>query len=173
MTVQTQISASDNSVWEEATSDANAWRGHAIQIFAEAELAVSETLETLAAATDRGADVRLRHLLGQRFQDLEDALAGPFAGDAGKAADALRDFRQHEQLRPLLCHGAGKLALDRQGKWMIVLRMVTFRGRAAERLSRTFEQQDADAMLTTLREDCRRLTSALQSLRSRVGRDRR
>lgn len=171
MTVQTQIRAcDDNRLWDDATFAANAWRGHAIQIFAQAEIAVTEALETLAAVPERGASVRLRRLVGQRFQDLEDALAGPFAGDAGKAADALGTFRQHEELRPLLCHGAAKLALDRQGKWLIILRLVAFRGRDAGRVSRALEQHEAEELLTKIRQDCHRLTSALQSLRSRVRR---
>lgn len=160
--------ADQNSLWDDAAFAANAWRGHAIHIFAQAELAVSETLEALAADPDRGAGVRMRRLVGQRFQDLEDALAGPFAREAGKAADALGTFRQHEELRPLLCHGASKLALDRHGRWMIVLKLVTFRGRDTDRLSRTFEQKDAEELLTKLRGDCRALTSSLQSLRSRL-----
>jgi hypothetical protein len=171
MTIHSPLRPADqDSVWENATAAANAWRGHAIQIFAQAELAVSEALETLAAVPDRGKSVRMRRLVGQRFQDLEDALAGPFAGEAGKATEALGTFRQHEELRPFLCHGASKLALDRHGRWMIVLKLVTFRGRDTERLSRTFEQQDAEELLTKIRENCRRLTSSLQSLRSRVPR---
>lgn len=169
MTVQTQISASDDSsLWENAKAAANAWRGHAIQIFAQAELAVSETLEALAAVPDRGANVRLRRLVGQRFQDLEDAFSGPFAGEAGKAADALRSFRHHEELRPLLCHAAAKLALDRQGKWLIVLKLIDFRARSCERMTRAVEEQEAGELLTELRDDYRALASALQSLQSRL-----
>jgi hypothetical protein len=171
MTIHAPVRSTDqDGLWDNAAVAANAWRGHAIQIFAQAELAVSETLEALAAVPGRGAGVRMRRLVGQRFQDLQDALSGPFDGEAGKAADALATFRQHEDLRPLLCHGASKLALDRHGRWMIVLKLVTFRGRDTERLSRTFEQQDAEDLLMNIREDGRRLSSSLQSLRSRLSR---
>lgn len=169
MTIQTPISAiDDDQLWEAPTCAANAWRGQAIQIFAQAELAVSDTLEALAAVPVRGADVRLRRLVGQRFEDLGSALSGAFAAEGVKAAAALAQFRSHEELRPFLCHGVAKLALDRNGRWLIVLKLVAFQARGTQRTSRTVEQQDAEQLLAGLREDGRRLASALQSLRSRV-----
>jgi hypothetical protein len=121
-------------VWEDAALAANAWRGHAIQIFARAEQAVSGAFEALASVPDRGASIRRRRLVGQRFEDLASALAGPFASEGAKAAAALLRFRGHESLRPFLCHGVAKLALDRNGRWLIVLRLIDFAcGRAIAR----------------------------------------
>lgn len=169
MTIQTrEIQPESDQRWEDAAFAANAWRGKAIQLFAQAELAVSEALELLAAFPGRGEKVRMRRLVGQRFEDLAGALADPFNEEGTRAAEALERFRQHEELRPLLCHGVAKLALDRNGRWLIVLKLVAFRGRATQHVSRTIEEQDADQLLTRIRDDCRRLTSALQSLRSRV-----
>ena len=57
-------------VWHNTARDVNAWRGEAIQLFARAELSVSETLQMLRA----GGEGRLRRLVGQRFDDLAAAL---------------------------------------------------------------------------------------------------
>lgn len=108
------------AAWDEAISSVNAWRGQAIQCFAQAEVAVSETLLALARHEGPGALVRLRRLVGQRFQDLHDTLApeGPFSAEGTAASAALAAFRAHEDLRPALCHGVAKVALDRQGRWL-------------------------------------------------------
>lgn len=46
MTMHSAIDAADqNSLWDDAAFAANAWRGHAIQIFSQAEFVVSEALE--------------------------------------------------------------------------------------------------------------------------------
>lgn len=169
MTIQArEIQPENEQRWEDATFAANAWRGKAIQLFAQAELAVSEALVLLAATPGRGERVRMRRLVGQRFEDLAEALTGAFAEEGARAADALKTFRQHEELRPLLCHGAAKLAIDRNGRWLIVLKLIAFRARATEHVSRTIEEREADHLLTHISDDCRKLLSALQSLRSRV-----
>lgn len=170
MTVQARlIPIEGEDAWDAAASAANSWRGQAIQIFAQAEWAVSETLERLVMYSRSGSNVRLRRLVGQRFEDLDTALAEHFAGDAKKASEALAKFRRHEHLRPALCHGVSKLALDRNGNWLIILKLVVFRGRAVERTAQTIEQKDAETLLKSLRDDARELASALQSLRSKLG----
>jgi hypothetical protein len=144
-----------------------------IQLFAQAEQAVSETLETLAVDPRRGAKIRLRRLVGQRFEDLSLALDEHFEDEGEKAAKALANFRRHEHLRPTLCHGSAKLALDRNGHWLIILKLVDFRNRSVERKAETIEQRDAKAMLGVLQSDARSLRSELQSLRSRLSANRR
>jgi hypothetical protein len=169
MTIQTRISATElDQLWETAAFSANAWRGQAIQIFAQAEVAVSDTLEALAAVPGRGGEVRLRRLVGQRFEDLAYALCGAFAQEGVKAGAALAQFRTHEELRPFLCHAVAKLTLDRKVKWVLILKLVAFQARGTQRTSLTIEQNDAAMVLANLREDGRRLGSAMQSLRSRL-----
>lgn len=171
MTLQTRIPPSNpDCLWESAARAANAWRGEAIQIFAQAELCVSETLEALAAVPERGNQVKLRRLVGQRFGDLTEALTATFAAEGAKAAAALEEFRRHEELRPYLSHGAGRLALERSGRWIVVLKVTVFRSGGTERGSRVIEQGEAERILGELRADCRALQAALQSLRDRVGR---
>lgn len=72
--------------WESAWSAVNAWRGECMQCLAHSETAVTETLMTLSAVPQRGLAVRLRHHIGQRFQDLADATGpeGPFGKDGEK-----------------------------------------------------------------------------------------
>lgn len=174
MTIHTPITKlKDDDAWDAATSAANLWRGQMIQVFAQAEQAVSETLVTLAADTKRGAKVRLRRLVGQRFEDLSLALGEHFRDEGKSAAEALANFRRHEYLRPALCHGAAKLALDRHGHWLIIVKLVDFRSRHVERKTETIEQREAEAMLGNLQRDTRNLRSALQSLQSRIGAVRR
>lgn len=169
MTIQTPVTrAEDEAVWDAAADAANLWRGEMIQLFAQAEQAVSETLETLALDPVRGAKIQLRRLVGQRFEDLSLALSEHFNDMGEKAAKALANFRRHEHLRPTLCHGAAKLALDRNGHWLIILKLVDFRNRSVERKAETIEQREAEAMLGVLRSDAQNLRSALQSLRSRL-----
>ena len=71
----------EDLAWERAIAAVNAWRGNALQYFAQAEAAVSETLLAMAAVPEKGSAVRLRRLVGHRFEDLRAAVAGdgPFA----------------------------------------------------------------------------------------------
>lgn len=161
-----------DDVWDRAIASVNAWRGHAIQCFAQTEAAVSETLLTLANIEGRGGSVRLRRLVGQRFQDLQDALTleGPFAAEGAAAGAALAAFREHEAVRAALCHGIAKIALDRHGRWLVVFRTLAFRGRDEERSGVTYEQPEADAFLADLKARGQKLGSALGALRAALRR---
>lgn len=125
---------------------------------------MSEALLTLAAVEIRGSKVRLRRLVGQRFQDLHDALApgGPFAAEGAAAASAPAGFRHHEPVRAVLCHGTAKISLDRQG----LLKLLAFKGRQAERSSLALEQHEAAALLKDLKSKGQKLGAALGSLRA-------
>ena len=163
-------SAFDETAWTDALGAVNTWRGQAIYCFAKAEFAVSETLLALASLPTGGTSVRLRPLVGQRFEDLRAAVdaGGPFGGEGAKAAAALADFRQYEDLRPYLCHGLAKIAMDKHGQWLVVLRLLAFRGRNEERSSVTYERREAEAILAELRTASQRLAASLQSLRDRT-----
>ncbi|MBP2513846.1 hypothetical protein [Sphingomonas sp. PvP018] len=158
----------DQADWKAAIAAVNAWRGLALQSFASAEQSVSETLLLLSDLPERGTRIALRHLVGQRFQDLEDALStgGPFGDEGAVALAAVTAFRRHEHLRTVLAHGVAKIALDRQGRWVVVMRVLTFRGRQAERAVRVFEQIEAEALCEEIRLTAQRLCSTLSNLRS-------
>lgn len=148
----------------------NAWRGQALQHFAVAEGAVSETLLLMASLPPAVAKVRLRRLVGQRFEDLRLAIGadGPCAGEGSKALVALEAFNRHADLRACLCHGVAKIALDRHGQWVVILKVLALGGRAKERSSTTFEKREGEALLLELKRDSQQLASALQSLRARI-----
>ena len=157
----------DAVAFDEATRAVNEWRGHVLHCFAQAEAAVSETLLTLASHPN-GTKVPLRHLVGQKFSDLAEAIdtEGTFAKDGAKASAALAGFRRHEGLRPVLCHGVAKVTLDRKGQWLVVLKVLAFRGREAERNSVTYDKLEAEAALADIKRASSQLTAALQSLRN-------
>lgn len=162
--------AIDADVWEAAVDRVNAWRGQALQHFAVAEAAASETLLLMASLPRGGANVRLRRLVGQRFEDLAIAIGadGPFAKEGSRAREELAAFLQHETLRTFLCHGIAKVAVDRHGHWIVIFKVLAFRGRAEERSSMALEKREAEAALDDLKAASQKLTSRLQSLRARI-----
>lgn len=156
--------------WEEAGRAVHHWRGQLIHWFARGEVAVSETLLTLAAL-DRGEDCpRLRHLWGQRLEDLGIALSpdGPFATEGKRAAEALASFREHEQVRNDVCHGVTKVWLERNGGWAVTVELLAIRGGKPERRSTFWKQQDAEALSKEVGRRCQRLEAALGALRGAV-----
>ena len=77
MNMQTPVSGVvDEPLWARIALEVNAWRGACIQSFAQADAAVTETLLFLSTTGERGKAVQLRHLLGQRLEDLALAI-GP------------------------------------------------------------------------------------------------
>src|SRR3546814_8487873 len=94
--------ANDEPLWNQAIQDVNAWRGACLQHFSAAEAAVTETLLLLKAIPGRGEAVRLRHLIGQRFDDLSKLIEaeGAFAQE-GKAA-AKRSEEHTSELQSLM-----------------------------------------------------------------------
>ena len=140
-------------------------------MFARSEAAVSETLLLLANTPKRGAIVKLPHLVGQRFEELA-ALIGPtgaFAAEGKASTAAMLAFRTHEGLRTSLAHGVGKVVLDRQGSWLLVLRTLAFRSKQPQRTVLVVEQGEADEMVKSLQLTGRRLISELGNLRRALG----
>ena len=159
--------ANDDPLWNQAIQDVNAWRGACLQHFSAAEAAVTETLLLLKAIPDRGETVRLRHLIGQRFDDLSKLIEaeGAFAKEGKAAAKALSDLRTLEGLRSFLAHGQAKIALERTGKWIVILRHVSIRGQQAERLMLLCEQAEAEERLADLKRKSQKLCSVLGNFR--------
>lgn len=161
-------SSSEEIRWPAAVLSVNAWRGQLLQAFASAEAAASEALLKLADVPGCG-DIRLRLLIGQRFQDLADALAAnaSFGTEGLAAASCLTAFRRHEPLRTVLGHGAFRIALDRRDRWIVVAKVITIRGRGAERATHVFEQEDAEAMSAEVKALSQKLCSSLAVLTRR------
>ncbi|HEX7930996.1 MAG TPA: hypothetical protein VF470_08865, partial [Sphingomicrobium sp.] len=129
------IPAPAGVVWASVHEGVNAWRGRCLNAFARAEHAVTEALVRLSEDPHHGAGVKLPHLVGQRFEALASAIAedGPFAEGSAQAFAALQAFREHDVVRAPLCHGLGKITVDQSGRWTLVVRMTSLKGRRAER----------------------------------------
>src|SRR3546814_8948018 len=96
---------------------------------------------------------------------------GAFAQEGKAAAKALSDLRTLEGLRSFLAHGQAKIALERTGKWIVILRHVSIRGQQAERLVLLFEQAEAEERLTDLKRKSQKLCSVLGNFRrTEIGR---
>ena len=153
----------DTAVWDRATRAANQWRSEAIDVLAQGEAVVTEMLLTLHAVHGRGEKVKLRQLLGHRLADLHDAIntGGPFASEGKCAIGRLTKFREHESLRATLCHGVATIALDRQRRWLMVIKLAALDSSGVKRTRLVIEGDEAAPLLAELQADVRNLRSAM------------
>lgn len=164
------VSADDDVLWGRVVQDVNAWRGACLQCFSAAEVGVTETLLLLSTVAEKGANVRLRHLNGQRLEDLATVLGpeGCFAIEGKAAFKALVAFRAHDALRTYLAHGVAKIAVERSGKWILVFRLVSIRARQSDRTMLLIEEAEGLVMLADIRRKSQQLCSALGNLRRQL-----
>lgn len=157
--------------WTSIFSEVNSWRGACLHHFSTVEAAVTETLLTLSATTPGEPSIRLRHLIGQRFEDLAVAIGldGPFE-DAGKhALPELSQYREnYEAFRTLLCHRVVKVTVEQNGQWILLIRTLSIRSRQADRTMLALEQSEAESKLAALKRDGNKLVSILGQLRKMV-----
>jgi hypothetical protein len=156
--------------WDKLYAEVNAWRGECMHHIAVAERAVTETLLVLDSVKSEGTKFPLRHLIGQRFEDISAATGpdGPFA-DTGKAAhNAIENYRKHEAFRALLCHGVAQVTATRSGAWLLIIRCLSIRARQAEELTAIFEKNDAEQKLVQLKSDGQKLASILGQFRKKL-----
>ena len=153
--------------WETIFAEVNAWRGSCLHHFSTVEMGVTETLLALSS-TPAGEKVRLRHLIGQRFEDLSVALApdGPFGGISKAAFAGLSKYREgQEAFRGLLCHGVIKVTVDPTAQWTLIIRSLSVRARQAERAVMVIERNEALVRRDSLKSEGQRLVSTLGQLR--------
>lgn len=156
--------------WDKLYAEVNAWRGECMHQIAVVERAVTETLLALDSAKPEGTKFRLRHLIGQRFEDISAATSagGPFA-EVGKAAHkAIENYRQYEAFRALLCHGVAQVTVTRGGAWLLVIRSLSIRARQGEETMAIFDKADAEKKLAQMKSDGQKLASNLGQLRKRL-----
>jgi hypothetical protein len=154
--------------WEAVFAEVNSWRGACMHHFSTVEMAVTETLIALSEAAPKGENIRLRQLIGQRFEDLASTIGpgGPFANEGHTAFVALSDYRaKQEAFRALLCHGAIKVTVDQGGQWTLVIRSLSVRSRQAVRGLEVLERTEAHSRLNALKSEGQKLTSLLGQLR--------
>ena len=160
----------DTDPWPATQSAVNEWRGQCLAYLARAETAVSETLLVIAQADDRHPKIKLPHLIGQRCDALANAIGpeGPFHAEGKDVIEALDAYRAHGGLRNFLCHAPGKITRDRNGRWLLMLKILTFRANRPERSVHIIEEAESGELLGHLRGDCQRLTDHLDRLRRKL-----
>jgi hypothetical protein len=173
MNIPTVISAepTPGANWDAIFDEVNAWRGSCLHHFSAAEMAVTETLLALSKTAAEPEIVRLRPLLGQRFEDLAMAIraGGPRDKIGQSARDELANYRdQQEAFRNLLCHGRLKVMVDRNNHWTLVIQTLAIRSRQPERSVTVITQKDASDRISDLKRDSQRLASTLGQLRKSV-----
>jgi len=139
--------------------------------FSQVEMAVTETLLALEEVKRDGATLRLRHLIGQQYEDLATAIGpnGPFVKEGKASYSVLSQYREHhEAFRGLLCHGTIKISVDRNAKWLLVVRSLSIRSRQAVRNEMILEQSEALSRLASLKRDGQHLSAALGNLRKAI-----
>ena len=105
--------------------------------------------------------------MGARFDRLARAVSvdGSHGRHGGPVRGALAAFRQHDPLRHALCHGVARVAIDRQGQWLLLLRLVRLQGGAAARTQLVIEQGEAEPLAATVRAAGNVLRGQLRRLR--------
>ena len=156
--------------WDTLYAEVNAWRGECMHHIAVAEKAVTETLLLLDSVKPEAMKIALRHLIGQRFEDLSAATGpgGPFAEASKAAHKAIEGYREHESFRALLCHGVAQVTATRNGAWLLVIRSLSIRAKQAEETKAVFEKTDADKKLAQLKSDGKKLLTTLGQLREKL-----
>ena len=154
--------------WDAIYAAVNAWSGECMHHFSAVELAVTKTLLALSQASPDPSAIGLRHFIGQRLEDLAEAIGpdGPFA-DAGKSASTcLAEYRErHEAFRRQLCHGLVVVTVAQNGHWMMVLRTLSIRARQGEEREIVIEQSAAASRLVQLKRDGQKLAALLGQVR--------
>ncbi|MEZ5688219.1 MAG: hypothetical protein R3E21_05450 [Caenibius sp.] len=167
---QTVLTASQID-WASTLTEVNAWRGECMHHFSAIEQAVTLTLLALDGAKPSSSTIRLRHLIGQRFEDLGEAIKpdGPFAEIGKTTSKTLAHYRQqHEAFRTQLCHGHITVAVVPNGHWLLVIRTLSIRSRQADSGLIVIEKPDALRHLEELKRDGQKLASALGQMRKAV-----
>ena len=153
--------------WVDRLTQANAWRGQCLHHLTVVEQAVTETLLALRQAPG-GDKVRLQHLVGQRLDDLAEALAPDGAFPAfTKAAASLAAFREdHATFRNQLVHGRLAVLVDKHGKTVVTLRLLGFRAQKAERSDLVLTGQEMAERLDQLKRHAGRFCAQLGQVRA-------
>lgn len=168
---QTSVTTAAVTNWDDVFSAVNAWRGACLHHFSSVEMAVTETLLALSAASETSGSIRLRQLIGQRFEDLASAIGpgGAFSSQGSLAYGALMLYRdRQEAFRALLCHGTIKVTVDQAGQWTLIVKCLSIKSRQPERTAIVIEQPEALARLVALKNEGQKVASLLGQLRKSI-----
>jgi len=127
-----------------AIDQANCWRGRCVNYFARGELVIGEALATSSAKP-------LPMLLSQRIARLIDLV-----NDRPKELAALDQFQSLASDRNSIVHGAGKVFVDSEGKWLLILELLDRSGRYRHQVM----QDEAELRARLLKSSVDRLAAA-------------
>lgn len=96
------------------------------------------------------------------------AAGGPFEAEGTGASLALERFRVHDSFRNMLCHGVGKVTLDPQGTWTLVLRLAALRSRRLSRDTLALTEAEAEQLQAEVGRASKGLCSRLGQVRAHV-----
>ena len=158
-----------NDLWAIATQKFSVWRNTGIQCFAQAEAAVTDTLIYLSTDVARGTDINLRHLFGQRLLDLGSAIGpgGAFEEVGRPTLKSLLAFQMESTLRSFLTHSVAKIAIERDGSWIVIMTHSSFKAKRAENHKLVLDELEAKLNLSVLTAKTQSLCSNLQNLRNK------
>ena len=93
----------------------------------------------------------------------------PFAEEGTAVREMLSVvFRLHADLPLFLCHRVGRIALDRHGRWLLVMDMIVFQNGKAERRRQVIDERKPQPVLIELNKIGQKLASALEKLRNKL-----
>ena len=114
---------------DQAKSKIETWRGHCLDLFARGERCIGQAFEAIFKGKSAPPNLKLRHLAGQRLDDLAKYFeANPPNGKLAKSiAQTLDAWQVHNESRTFLAHGCLTVTLDQRGKWFAVFDMTVYR----------------------------------------------
>ncbi|NML06780.1 hypothetical protein [Sphingomonas sp. G-3-2-10] len=153
--------------FDAACSRLNQWRGQMIENFARCEQAVTEAL---AALNGNGIEVKgakLPHLVGQRYERLAAILSSVEmqSGHRKNALSSINQFRTHDAMRAMLCHGVTKIAVDRAGEWVALMTLISFKSGSTTTTKLTLQEGESGPLLEQIVDQRRRVCTALGQVR--------
>ncbi|MFZ5701055.1 MULTISPECIES: hypothetical protein [Pseudomonadota] len=150
--------------WDRAQIDLHLWLGRCLDCFTQAESVVSASLLLMAHQSSVCVELGKAYLFGQKLQILRNGLQALEATDPKRARLAIHSldrFQPYADLRNSVCHGASTLYLDKDGHWLVELKLTQLSATAIV-TSQVFIDQAAAA------EKLKGLKSAVQSLGARL-----
>ncbi|KUO56675.1 MAG: hypothetical protein APF78_11230 [Sphingomonadales bacterium BRH_c3] len=153
--------------YKNARTEIDSWRGRCLDLYARSEKAVALTLET---AKQHDHPVKLRHLAGQRLDDLL-SITDQDNGTAKQKealARAIDGWRAIESHRVFLAHGTMKELLDRKGKWHAQFDVTTYKSNNPTPDRMMISQTEALELQADLEKGFKSLSAQLGQFRKRL-----
>ncbi|MGD9664459.1 MAG: hypothetical protein AB7U34_04545 [Novosphingobium sp.] len=152
---------------DEARAQVGQWRGSCLNLFARVERAVGLALE---AAVTAGKAKKIRHLSGQKLNDLVAIVDTLDQTEKQKKAfqSALVSWKQVESHRAFLAHAVALEAIDRHGSWIAIFDMIVHKGNDALNTRWSVTQAEAEVILSDLTVGFKELSGQLGQVRTRL-----